>query len=180
VVVVRLRSTACSGGGAAPYGSVALGQIRTHRTLVVDEDPAVVWAALERVEEYPAWWPWLRGFDAEALAPGDRWSCRIRPPLPWSLDLEVHLTWVGGRAIRADIAGDIEGTADVVVRAAGDGGSAIALAASLQAWRGPTAVLHRLAPPVSRWAHDRVIDAAFAQFCERALGGDGTREHPSR
>ena len=131
----------------------------------------MVWAALERVDEYPSWWPWLRGFDADVLAAGERWSCRNRPPLPWSLAFELDLRRVGDGVVRADVRGDIQGSAGVVVAPSG-GGSTVTLDASLSAQGGPTAWLHRLAPPVSRWAHDRVIDAAFAQFCAGALGGD--------
>ncbi|HEX4903323.1 MAG TPA: SRPBCC family protein [Acidimicrobiales bacterium] len=157
-----------------------MGQIRTHRTLAVDAAPATVWAALERVDDYPSWWPWLRELDARSLEAGERWACRIKPPLPWSMAFEVDLRRVGDGVVRADIRGDIRGTAGVVVAPSGSGGSTVTLEAALSAQGGATALLHRLAPSVSRWAHDRVIDAAFAQFRDGALGGDGTTGHPSR
>jgi len=144
--------------------------LRTRRTVAIPAPADDVWAALERVDDYPTWWPWLRRFDAEALAAGQRWSCRIRPPLPWSLRFDVELRSVARGRVEAVVVGDIDGSASVDVRARGEG-CTVTLDASLRAQRGPSAALHRLAPAASRWAHDRVVDAAFAQFRDRALGG---------
>lgn len=143
-------------------------RIATSRTVWLDVSPDVLWATLHRVQEYPSWWPWLHRFDGQALAAGERWRCRIKPPLPWSLDLTVQIDHVGGREVRATVHGDVAGTAAIAVRAAG-GGAEITLDSSLRACGGATAALQRLLPDVSQMAHDRVVDRALAQFSRRAL-----------
>lgn len=143
--------------------------IETRRTLEVPATVAQVWSALERVEDYPRWWPWLRHLDARSLSAGERWTCTIQPPLPWSLRVELLLDEVADGALRATVAGDVVGTAALAVRAADDGRSEIQLEATLHADGGATAALHRSVPGLSRWAHDRVIDRAFVQFRDRAF-----------
>lgn len=146
--------------------------IQTHRSVVVDAAPSTVWAALQRVEDYPVWWPWLRELDAPALGPGVRWTCRISPGLPWSLRLAIDLSVVEPGRVEAAVSGDVAGTARITVAAHVDGGTTIELESHLQAERGATAMLHRVAPSVSRQAHDRVVDRALAQFRSRALPAD--------
>jgi hypothetical protein len=143
-------------------------RIETSRTVWLDVGADELWAALGRVDEYPTWWPWLRRFDGRALAAGERWRCRIKPPLPWSLDLTVEIDHVGDRDVRATVHGDVAGTAAVAVRAA-RAGAEITLDSSLRACGGATEALQRLLPDVSRMAHDRVVDRALAQFSRRAL-----------
>jgi uncharacterized membrane protein len=143
--------------------------IETRRAVEVPASAEQVWAALGRVQDYPRWWPWLRHLDARSLSAGERWACTIKPPLPWSLQLEIVLDEVVDGALRATVTGDVEGRAAVAVRPSGDAGTEIALDATLHAGGGATGALHRVAPRLSRWAHDRVIDRAFAQFRERAI-----------
>jgi uncharacterized protein YndB with AHSA1/START domain len=131
------------------------GGLRTSRTLRVEAPPDAVWAALERLDAYQGWWPWLRAFDADALAAGERWTCRIQPPLPWSLELAIELqTVVPLRRVEAEVHGDVAGTAALDIAPA-RGGAAITLTSDLLARRGLT--------------HDRVVDRAFEQFRDRAL-----------
>lgn len=146
--------------------------IRTHRSVVVDATPSAVWAALERVEDYPVWWPWLRELDGSTLAPGVRWTCRISPGLPWSLRLAIDLSIVEPGRVEATVSGDVAGTARITLASHVTGGTTIELESVLQAERGATAVLHRVAPSVSHQAHDRVVDRALAQFRARALPAD--------
>jgi hypothetical protein len=155
------------------------GGIDTDRTLRLDAPADDVWSALGRVGDYRTWWPWLREFDGRVLAAGEAWSCRIAPPLPWSLRITVVLDEVGEGRVDAIVHGDVAGTASVRVDPVG-GACELALVASLRAGGGATAVLHRLLPGVSRAAHDRVVDRAFAQFAERALGLSEPRTGRSR
>ena len=143
--------------------------VRTQRTVRVEVDPADVWAALHRVEDYPSWWRWLRRFDGQALAAGERWRCTIRPPLPWTLEVDVHLVAVAGGRVDAAVSGDVTGVASVSIATDPAGGAQISLDATLEAAGGATALLHRVAPGASRWAHDRVVDAAVEGFRRRAI-----------
>jgi hypothetical protein len=149
-------------------GSDADHRIDTSRSVWLDADPDELWVKLHQVDEYPTWWPWLHRFDGQVLAAGERWQCRIKPPLPWSLDVTVAIDHVGDRDVRATVDGDVAGTAAVAVRPI-NGGAEITLVSSLRARGGATAALQRLLPDVSRMAHDRVVDRALAQFSRRAL-----------
>lgn len=155
------RLTATGDGPGVP--------IRTERTVRVEAPPDEVWAVLHRVGDYPSWWRWLRRFDARALAVGERWRCTIRPPLPWTLQVDVLLVAVADGRVDAAVSGDVTGVASVTVEADPAGGSRILLDATLDAVGGATALLHRVAPGASRWAHDRVVDAAVTGFRRRAL-----------
>lgn len=143
---------------------------------MVDPPVRAVWEVLEQVDRYPTWWPWLRRFDGTTLATGECWRCEVSSPLPWTLELVVELGRVEPGRVEATVSGDAVGTARVVLTAEG-GRTAIAFDATLRAARGLPRLAHRGLPGLSRWAHDRVVDTALEQFCERALppGGGGPR-----
>ena len=50
-----------------------------------------VWRALEGVEDYQRWWPWLRRFDAGPLVTGEHWTCAARPPVPYVVRFHLAL-----------------------------------------------------------------------------------------
>jgi uncharacterized protein YndB with AHSA1/START domain len=143
----------------------------TDRTYPLDDPPAVVWQALEQVDGYQRWWPWLRRFDAKALSDGARWVARIRVPVPWSLRIELELHGVRApTTVGASVAGDVEGTAVVTVEPAGTG-SVIRVRSELAPRHRLLRALNQLVPSVSRRMHDHVIDTAFQQFAERDAPG---------
>lgn len=126
-----------------------------------------MWQALERVEHYQQWWPWLRRFDARSLATGERWRARIRVPMPWMLRFELELQRVDApTSVDATVAGDVEGTASITVEPEGVA-SRIRLQSALAPRHRLLAGVHRLVPSVSRRLHDRVVDEAFRQFASR-------------
>ncbi len=142
--------------------------LRTDRSYPLDDPPAVVWRALESMEDYRRWWPWLRSFDARRLGAGDRWSARIRVPMPWDLRFRLDLRSVSPpRRVEAVLHGDIEGTASVTVAAVG-AGSTIRLQSALAPRHRMLRAVNRFLPAVSRRVHDRVVDTAFRQFADRA------------
>lgn len=144
------------------------GRLRTDRSYPLDEPPRRAWDALTHVEDYQRWWPWLRRFDADALADGERWRARIRVLMPWSLRLDLHLVAVEApERVEAEIGGDIEGTAVITLDATTEGAS-IRLRSDLAPRRRLLRAVNRVAPPVSRRLHDRVVDRAFRQFAERS------------
>jgi uncharacterized protein YndB with AHSA1/START domain len=143
------------------------GRLRTDRRYPLGEGPKEAWDALARVDAYHRWWPWLRRFDAERLASGERWDARIRIPMPWSLRFSLHLRDVQAPVrVTADITGDIEGTATVTLEPVGDG-AAIRLCSDLAPRHRLLRGVNRVVPGVSRRLHDRVVDRAFQQFAER-------------
>jgi len=136
---------------------------------VVDATPAEVWSVLAAVDAYPHWWPWLRRFEATRLSDGARWSCTVKPPLPYTVSFDLVLRDVAPRrSVAADVEGEIVGTARVDLRRQG-AGTELALVSDLEPSRTFLVGLSRLARPVARFGHEFIIDAALDQFVEHAL-----------
>lgn len=136
---------------------------------MVDATPAEVWSVLAAVDAYPHWWPWLRRFEATRLSDGARWSCTVKPPLPYTVSFDLVLRDVAPRrSVAADVEGEIVGTARVDLRRAGSG-TELALVSDLEPSRTFLVGLSRLAGPVARFGHEFIIDAALDQFVTHAL-----------
>ena len=151
-------------------------RIHTDRRLTLPASPREVWNRLEDVAAYRTWWPWLRRFEARALAPGEVWTCEVRPPLPYVVSFSMTIEdVVVDELVVATLVGDIRGTARLTIRPEpGPGarpGSELRLAADLA----PASLLLRAvmagAGPVARFGHDWVIDTGAGQFAERAFRG---------
>ena len=136
---------------------------------MVAAGPAEVWRVLASVGDYPAWWPWLRRFDAARLADGERWSCTVKPPLPYTVSFDLVLRdVVARRSVAADVEGEIVGSARVDLHPQGSG-TELALVSDLEPSRTFLVGLSRLAGPVARFGHEFVIDSALDQFANHAL-----------
>lgn len=143
--------------------------VRSDRRFRFGAEPDEVWRAISKVEEYRSWWPWLRRFDANSVAEGERWPCTIRPPMPYALHFTVELQEVvAPERIHATVTGDITGEARVTLTAV-DGGSEVRLVADLAPANGPLRTVATLAPWLARFGHDWVLDTGFRQFRRRAL-----------
>ncbi len=136
---------------------------------MVEATPAEVWRILADVDDYPGWWPWLRRFDASRLADGERWSCTVKPPLPYTVSFDLVLRdVVTGRSVAADVEGEIVGSARVDLRRHGTG-TELNLVSDLEPSRTFLVGLSRLAGPIARFGHEFIIDAALDQFVTHAL-----------
>jgi uncharacterized protein YndB with AHSA1/START domain len=145
-------------------------EVRSRREYRFDAPAAAVWEALGRVEDYRSWWPWLRRFDAPGLVEGASWRCTIRPPLPYSLRLTVHLEEVQQHAhIAATVTGDVEGDATIDLHADEDG-CVVELRSALAPSGRPMRTVARFTPWIARFGHDWVLDTGLRQFRRRALG----------
>lgn len=146
-------------------------EIRSQQSHRVDHTVAEVWGALQRVDDYPRWWPWLRRLDAEAVRTGDVWSCTVQPPVPYSLRFQVHLGDVIEQDdtydVHATVDGDIVGTAHLHLAPA-DGACEITLASVLRPESLPLQLVATFTPWIARFGHDRVLDAGIEQFRRRA------------
>lgn len=138
-----------------------------------DHDRPAVWAALERVDQYPRWWPWL-SCDGRSLADGAPWACTIRAPLPYSLHFDLDVVdVVHERLVRAELTGDLIGDARLTLEESEHGASCtVRLESSLEAVAGPARLLARFTPPLARFGHDWVLDAGARRFRSLALGDD--------
>lgn len=144
-------------------------EIRSDRTFRFGVTPEAFWDASSGVEHYRRWWPWLRSFDATALAVGQVWSCVVQPPLPYALRFDLTLDEVVAPSlVRATVAGDIVGSATLRIEAI-DGGCEVRLRSALSPRNDILRVAAALARPIVRFGHDWVLDTGARQFGDRAL-----------
>jgi hypothetical protein len=129
---------------------------RFHRVWHLDARPADVYAALERLPDYPAWWPEVR----EAVRVGeDAVRIRCRATLPYGLvftSTEVRRDPVA-RVLEARLAGDLDGLARWTIGPALGGGTDAVFDEEVVATK---PLLRRLAPvarPVFRANHELMM-----------------------
>jgi hypothetical protein len=145
-------------------------QLRTDRTYDLPFDVASFWRRIEHVEQYRDWWPWLRRFEATPLASGERWVCRVRPPVPYGVTFAVHLDEVDRPdRIEARVSGDIGGTASLSIAPTGSG-CTIRLVSDLAPRSRALRALSWVARPVVRYGHDSILASGVRQFTERSRG----------
>jgi carbon monoxide dehydrogenase subunit G len=129
--------------------------------------PEEVWSAISRVDNLQRLWSWLREFRVEGpmLEPGSVLRGVVAPPLPYRMGVEVDLTdCLPYRRIDAIVHGDLEGRARLVLDP--DGPDTRAEAAwTIEMMQPPMRLAARVAAPVLRWGHDRVVEATVIGFC---------------
>jgi hypothetical protein len=138
--------------------------------------PADLWAAITSTVHYQAWWPWLREFDGSDFDDGSTWSCTVRSPLLYSVRFQVSLHQVDAPSgVAATVSGDIEGYATLAIEPV-PGGSVLRLTSHLTPVRPLLRRLSRVAPPLTRWGHDRVIRTGLRRFGQEALDEQGSSD----
>jgi carbon monoxide dehydrogenase subunit G len=128
--------------------------------------PQEVWSAVERFERFETWWGWLRELRVEGpgLAAGSVLHGVVAPPLRYRMRLRVELvTCDPPRSIDASVDGDLVGHARLVLEPEGEGTRA-SVAWTIEMMQRPMRVAARVAFPVLRWGHDRVVEATVAGF----------------
>jgi uncharacterized protein YndB with AHSA1/START domain len=127
----------------------------------------VLWRTLGRVDQYPRWWPWLRDFDGQQLAPGQVWTCTVQPPLPYALHFAIRLDEVTeARRVVATVEGDIVGHARIELHDRRVG-CEVRLVASLAPADPVLRTAAALASPMVRYGHDWVLRTGARQFAAR-------------
>jgi uncharacterized protein YndB with AHSA1/START domain len=145
--------------------------VRSDRRWDIDAGRDEVWTALTAVDQYRAWWPWLRRFEANAFAQGERWRCTVKPQLPYRLHFDIVLQTVVERELAvAHLEGDLDGWARLSLDDDRDG-CQLQLISELEAVAGPVRVAARLAPRITSAGHDWVLDRGIRQFRAKALSG---------
>jgi hypothetical protein len=135
-------------------------------TFVFPVSVAQLWATMARVDCYSSWWSWLDEFSAEGagLAQGTVLHGIVVPPLPYRMRLDVVLEdCVPERSISALVHGDLEGAARLTF----DGDDAETRAHAtwrIEMMQRPMRMAARIAPPLLRWGHDRVVEATVDGF----------------
>jgi hypothetical protein len=133
--------------------------------------PDQLWVMAGRFDQFESWWGWLRDFSAEqdGLVADNVLHGTIIPPVPYRLRLDVRLERCHRPLlIDATVNGDLSGRAVLRLQDADDG-TRVAVAWSLEMRSVPLRVAARVAYPLLRWGHDRVVEMAVAGFRRRAL-----------
>jgi hypothetical protein len=139
-----------------------------------------VWDLISDVSAYRRWWPWLRSFDAAALAAGEEWRCVVQPPVPYVVRFGVVIEHVEAQVlVRATVTGDVVGTATLTLDDGEDDGNGddgeggygctATLWSSLAPGNSALRLVSRFAAPIARFGHDWVLDSGARQFIDRAL-----------
>lgn len=143
--------------------------------------PPQLWATIEQFEQFESWWGWLADFraDESGLVGGNVLHGTVIPPVPYRLRLKVALQRCDRpRLLEASVGGDLSGQAVLRLEEAG-GGTRVAVAWSVEMRSAPLRVAARVAYPLLRWGHDRVVDMAVSGFRRRALPVTAGAELPA-
>lgn len=124
------------------------------------------------VGSYQRWWPWLRSFEARALASGEAWHCTVRPPLPYTVKFTIAFEdVVAERYAQAHVSGDVAGDATLTLDDT-DLGCVVVVRSNLSPRSTFLRLLASTFPPVARYGHDWVLSTGADQFAMRALNAD--------
>jgi hypothetical protein len=135
---------------------------------------AELWATIGQFDCFPSWWSWIREFSVEGsgLHHGTSLHGVVAPPLPYRMRLDVVLDeCVPEQRLTARVFGDLEGPAQLTFE--GDETETRVHAAwTIEMMQRPMRIAARIAKPVLRWGHDRVVDATVDSFRRQLLGKD--------
>ncbi len=128
--------------------------------------PEDVWTAMEQLDQFEQWWGWLGHFrvDGGRLRSGAVLHGDVAPPVPYRMHVEVELQrCVPCRVVDALVSGDLTGDAHLRLDPVAEGTMA-GVAWSLEMRQMSMRVAARLAYPLLRWGHDRVVEATVGAF----------------
>ena len=129
--------------------------------------PQALWDEVERFERFERWWAWLGDFvvEGEGLRAGTVLRGTVAPPLPYRMRVAVRLVdCEAPRRIEARVLGDLEGPARLTLAPATGGGTRVDVAWSVEMRQPVMRLAARVAHPLLRWGHDRVVEATAAGF----------------
>ena len=125
-----------------------------------------MWDAIEREDQFEGWWSWLEEFrlDGGRLQEGAVLHGSVVPPLPYRMRVRVGVVRCERPAlIDATVHGDLEGEARLRVRPDGNG-SGVEVAWTVEMMQIPMRMASRVAYPLLKWGHDRVVEITVASF----------------
>jgi hypothetical protein len=155
-------------GGPGPAKEIP-GSITTVHRYELPLPREEAWGLISDVSKYRNRWPWLRVFDAAALAPAEEWRCEVQPPVPYLVRFRVVIEEVETAVrVQARVVGDVVGAA--TLRMEDTAGECLATLDSTLA-PGNTALrmVSRFTAPIARFGHDWVLDSGARQFIARAV-----------
>jgi uncharacterized protein YndB with AHSA1/START domain len=143
-------------------------EIDFRRSYLFPVPPATVWSSIEDVEHFPAWWGWLGHFRmvGDGLKPGSVLEGTVTPPLPYRMRVQVTIDRSRPpERIDATVRGDLTGHAQLTL-APVDAGSEVAVAWTIEMRQRAMRAVARVAHPLLRWGHDRVVESTVGAFRE--------------
>ena len=132
------------------------------------------WQLIESFDRYQDWWPWLHAFEADTagLVAGNVLRGTVVPPVPYRLHLHVRLlACQRPSSAEATVAGDLRGHASLSFDEL-RGGTRVRAEWTLEMASAPMRLAARVARPLARWGHDRVVEMTMLGFCRRGLALD--------
>jgi carbon monoxide dehydrogenase subunit G len=147
--------------------------IQYRRAFEFARTPQELWDAMQEVDRFEAWWPWLEEFRLEggSLHVGSVLHGVVAPPLPYRMRLRVELTrYEPPNRIDAVIHGDLEGLASIEIRPSG-GGATAEVSWTVEMMQRPMRLAARFGRPLLQWGHDRVVEMTVAGFRRRLESG---------
>jgi carbon monoxide dehydrogenase subunit G len=150
---------------AAPSTAV----IRYRGRFTFAESPPAVWSALEDVQQFERWFGCLGQFhiEGDGLQAGSVVVGTVSPPLPYRIQLRLELErCVPEQLIDAKVHGDLEGDGHLRLSPWGTGTEAH-MAWTIEMMQQSMRAAARVAYPVLRWGHDRVIEITLNEFRSR-------------
>jgi uncharacterized protein YndB with AHSA1/START domain len=146
--------------------------------------PEEVWSAMEEFDQFERWWRWLGNLTVQGggLRAGAVLHGTVDPPVPYRMQVRVDVDrCVPARLIDAAVHGDLEGEAHVALEPE-RGGTRADVAWKIEMMQRPMRLAARVAYPMLRWGHDRVVEATlngFRAHMEETHGrGDGGPADP--
>jgi carbon monoxide dehydrogenase subunit G len=131
--------------------------------------PEKLWEVIEEVDAFEGWWGWLSDvhLDGGSLCTGAVLHGVVTPPLPYRMRLRVELEDCRRPSeVHAGVHGDLEGHADLLLEPDGAGTRAT-VAWRIEMMQRPMRLAARVAHPMLRWGHDRVVEATVRGFRRR-------------
>jgi len=130
---------------------------------------AEFWQVIEDFEQYQEWWPWLDGFssDQPGLVAGNVLQATVVPPVPYRVRLSVRFESCERPSLAvATISGDLRGRASLSFDER-RGGTRVRADWTLDAATTTMRIAAKVARPLMRWGHDRVVEMAVAGIQRR-------------
>ncbi len=139
-----------------------------------DVAPDVIWQSIEHSERFESWWAWLRAFRLEGpgLETGAVLHGVVSPPVPYTMRIRVVLDrCTRPSCIEATVHGDLEGPARLVLVAV-DRGTVAEVSWTVEMTQRTMRLAARVAHPLLRWGHDRVVETTVAGLRSHLAASD--------
>jgi hypothetical protein len=135
--------------------------------------PEELWSEFERIERFEAFLSWLSDFrlEGDGLRSGSMMYGVITPPLPFRMRLRVELVDCERPSlIVAAVHGDLEGDARLLLSPR-PGGTRVTASWTVEMMQRPMRLAARVAYPLLRWGHDRVVEMTVRGFRRHISAG---------